>query len=58
MKHLADLANMEYSQVARIERGVVNTTISSAYAIALALEVSLDKLFDFGVSEKPLKKRK
>ncbi len=55
MKHLADLANLEYSQVARIERGVINTTISSAYAIANALEVPLNKLFEFEVSKKKKK---
>lgn len=52
MKHLADLADLEYSQIARIERGVINTTISSAYALANALEISLDKLFDFEVSKR------
>ena len=55
MKHLADLANLEYSQVARIERGVINTTISSAYALANALEVPLNKLFEFEVGKKKKK---
>jgi transcriptional regulator with XRE-family HTH domain len=52
MKHLADLANLEYSQVARIERGIINTTISSAYALANALEIPLNKLFEFEVGKK------
>jgi transcriptional regulator with XRE-family HTH domain len=55
MKHLADLANLEYSQVARIERGIINTTISSAYALANALELPFNKLFEFEVSKKKKK---
>lgn len=58
MKHLADLANMEYSQIARIEKGVINTTISSAYSIAKALEIPLSKLFDFDVPEQKSTKKK
>ena len=57
MKYLADLANIEYSQIARIERGVVNTTISSAYAIANALDISLKELFQFEIPEKSKKKK-
>jgi transcriptional regulator with XRE-family HTH domain len=40
MKHLADLTNVEYSQIACIERGVINTTITTAHAIAKALDIS------------------
>lgn len=57
MKHLADLANIEYSQIARIERGLINTTISSAYALANALETPLNELFGFEV-EIPKKKKR
>jgi transcriptional regulator with XRE-family HTH domain len=56
MKHLADLTNVEYSQIARIERGVINTTITTAHAIAKALDVPMNKLFDFEVSERKKKK--
>jgi transcriptional regulator with XRE-family HTH domain len=55
MKHLADLTNVEYSQIARIERGVINTTITSAHAISKALEISLNKLFEFEIPEKKKK---
>jgi transcriptional regulator with XRE-family HTH domain len=56
MKHLADLTNVEYSQIARIERGIINTTISSAYAISKALEIPMNKLFEFEIAEKKKKK--
>lgn len=49
MKHLADKSNIEYSQIARIERGVINTTICSAYSIAEALEIPVSKLFEFDI---------
>ncbi len=52
MKHLADLTNVEYSQIARIEGGAINTTITTAHAIAKALEIPFNKLFEFEISEK------
>jgi len=55
MKHLADVANIEYSQIARIERGVINTTVTTAHAIAKALEISFYKLFEFELPEKKKK---
>tara|TARA_R110002051_G_scaffold88179_4_gene155429 strand:- start:23722 stop:23952 length:231 start_codon:yes stop_codon:yes gene_type:complete len=46
----ADLANdldVDISQISRIERGVINTTIWNTYRIATALQVSPDSLFIF-----------
>jgi transcriptional regulator with XRE-family HTH domain len=40
-------ADLELSQISRIERGVINTSISQILAIAAALEVPHQKLFDF-----------
>jgi len=40
-------ANLSKNQVGNIERGEVNTTISTAYALAQALEVELPVLFQF-----------
>jgi transcriptional regulator with XRE-family HTH domain len=45
MRHLADLANVEYTQIAKIEAGKINTTISTAYAISKALDISLPDMF-------------
>lgn len=56
MRHTADLANIEYSQISKIEAGKINTTISTAYALSNALDVTLNKLFDFEVKT-PLKKK-
>jgi transcriptional regulator with XRE-family HTH domain len=47
MRQFALQAEMEYSQLSKIERGVINTTISTAYALAEALGIPHTKLFDF-----------
>ena len=47
IEELAYDANFEYSQVARIERGEINPTICSVYAIAKALDSHPKELFDF-----------
>lgn len=44
MEQLAALCKVEYGTISTIERGIVNCTISTAYAIAQALDISLDKL--------------
>lgn len=44
---LAALANIEQKQLARIELGQVNTTISTVYAIATALGISHHEIFKF-----------
>ncbi len=45
----AQLANdigIEISQISRIERGVINTSIVTAYKIALALKIEHSSLLD------------
>jgi len=54
MEDLATDAKIEYKQIANVELGKVNTTISTANAIADALEIPLNKLFNFKV---PVKKK-
>ena len=44
MVQLAMEIDVEYGAISTIERGVVNCTISTAFAICQALEVSLDQL--------------
>ena len=44
---LANIADIERSQILRIESGTTNTTISTILAIASALEVKPKELFDF-----------
>lgn len=39
------MANLSKNQVGNIERGEVNTTISTANALAQALEIDLPELF-------------
>ena len=49
----AELANdlgIEISQVSRIERGIINTSIGNINAIANVLGVELRELFDFDVN--------
>ena len=47
MRQFALQADMEYSQLSKIERGVINTTISTAHALATTLKVPVKSLFDF-----------
>ncbi|ANI88652.1 hypothetical protein A9P82_04730 [Arachidicoccus ginsenosidimutans] len=47
MMELAFEADIEYSQIAKIERGVTNTTISTVYILAKALDVKPNELFKF-----------
>ncbi|MFD1616078.1 helix-turn-helix domain-containing protein [Gelatiniphilus marinus] len=44
---LANDADIPLSQVGRIERGEVNTTISTVYVLAKALKVKITHLFEF-----------
>ena len=44
---LADKADLTLNQVGRIERGVINTSISMVYSLAAALEIDPPDLFQF-----------
>lgn len=46
MVQLAMLCDIEYGAISTIERGLVNCTISTAHAIAKALDVTIDILFE------------
>lgn len=52
MQNLAYSINVEYSQISRIELGKINTSVSTVYDIAIALEVPLQDLFNFEIEEK------
>ena len=43
---LANLTGIEYSQISRIERGIINTSVSVIFAIAKALEIPPSKLLE------------
>lgn len=49
MEKLAERADIDYRQLSYVELGQVNTTISTASAIAKALEIPLKELFDFSI---------
>lgn len=46
-EELAFRTELELSQIGRIERGVINTSISNVFLIADALEILPKDLFDF-----------
>ncbi len=48
---LAFAADIELSQISRIERGIINTSISQVFQIAEALGVPPAVLFDFKLPE-------
>jgi transcriptional regulator with XRE-family HTH domain len=47
MRQFAMEADIEYSQLSKIERGVINTTISTVLTLANTLEVDVRELFKF-----------
>ena len=49
-EELYDLAGLSKNQIGNIERGEVNTTISTAFAIASALNIPISELFQFEYS--------
>jgi len=49
MRQLAAEADMEYSQLSKIERGIINTTISTVHSIAITLDIPEKEFFDFKV---------
>lgn len=44
---LANDCNVSLSQIGRIERGEINTTISTLFVLAKALDLKVADLFDF-----------
>ena len=46
-EQLANDLNIEISQISRIERGVINTSIVNIYSISKVLEVDIIELFSF-----------
>lgn len=43
---LANLSGIDWSTISRIERGVVNTSVSVRFALAKALELNPSKLLE------------
>ncbi len=52
MIELAFEADVEYSQIAKIERGIINTTISTVQTLAEALGTKSADLFQFSFPPK------
>lgn len=50
-RKFAEIAGIKYSQIGRIERGEQNTSLSSIYVIAKALEITPSQLLDFPFAE-------
>lgn len=55
MMELAFEADVEYSQIAKIEKGLINTTVSTVQILAFALGLKLADLFQFSFSPKASK---
>ncbi len=52
MREFALHVDMEYSQLSKIERGVINPTIATVLILAEGLEISHTELFDFPFDKK------
>lgn len=48
---LSAYSDVEVMQIYRIEKGIINTTISTIYALAAGLQVHPKKLMDFDLPE-------
>lgn len=46
-EQLANDLNIEISQISRIERGIINTSIGNINAISKVLKINIKDLFDF-----------
>jgi transcriptional regulator with XRE-family HTH domain len=44
---LAAAAEIEFSQIGRIERGIINTSLSTVFVLARTLQIDVRELFDF-----------
>ncbi len=47
LRQFAEKIEIEHTQLFLIEKGRINTTISTAQALAEALDIPVSKLFDF-----------
>jgi len=50
-QQLAFEAGLELSQISRIERGLINTSVSQLFIIAKTLDLTPKDLFDFELTE-------
>lgn len=46
-EQLANELGLEISQISRIERGVINTSIYTLYQISTFFDIDVNELFDF-----------
>ena len=46
-EQLANELGIEISQISRIERGVINTSITTLYSISKTLQIDVSELFAF-----------
>lgn len=49
MEELAMESEMDYSQISRIERGKINTSVYQIYLIAHVLKISINEVFEEGI---------
>lgn len=47
-EQLANELGIEISQISRIERGIINTSVTTMYEISKILKVNISELFRFG----------
>ncbi len=53
-EELANAINVDISQISRLERGILNASISMLKEIATALNMSLNELLDFNYTQELL----
>jgi len=53
LRQLASIADVDYSQIDKIEKGRLNITVITLISIADALEMSPGELLDYNPEERP-----
>ncbi len=53
-EYLANTINVEISQISRLERGILNSSVSMLKDIAIALNLELKNLLDFEYTKRKL----
>lgn len=46
-EQLANEIGIEISQISRIERGIINTSVTTLYALTKTLQINVSELFSF-----------
>ncbi len=50
-EELSNISEVSLAQITRIERGTINPTVSTIYALSKGLGIKTNKIYDFEISD-------